>query len=125
MRGLILLAGLITAAACGGCVADPGYGYGYGYPPYGYLPYGYPAYGYAAPYYGPGYAYGPTVGFGFGGYGYSGDRGWRGNDDPHRGNWAGGGGGRAPAPPPRSEPPPAPQRPGTGIDVGKNYGGPQ
>lgn len=118
MRGFILFAGLAAAAACSGCVAGPGYGY---YP-------GYSGYGYSAPYSSPGYVYGPSVGFDYGSSGYNRGGYWQGNQNANRGTWNGGG--QHAAPPPRAAPQPqsftpVPDDPDTGINAGKNYGGPK
>jgi hypothetical protein len=121
-----------------------GYGtdYGYASPSYGYSA---PAYGYSAPYYG--YNPGPSVNFGFFGGGGDRDRFRRGDEGRFRrgdeGRFGGGdfrrpgdgghdfrGQARAmPTPAPRvSAPGPAPRvarPPGGGVNVGKNYGGPE
>jgi len=116
-----------------------GGGYGYAYPSYGYSA---PSYGYSAPYYGYGAPYynpGPNVSFGFfGGGGGDRDRHW---DGGHGGDWRrSGDGGRdfqhndfrgnpqaraVPAPAPRAFTPAPPRPQGGGMNVGKNYGGPE
>jgi len=155
MRRFLLITGLALACSGCAYGPDYGYGYGaaaypygygggYAYPSYGYgapaYAYSAPAYGYSAPYYG----YSPGAGFNFGFFGggdhdhhwdgdHQGD--WHrwgdGGHDSHGNGFQGGGfhgGGQA-----RGGPPPAPRvsapaprfPPGTGINVGKNYGGPE
>ena len=101
---------LLAGCATGDGYYSSGYGYdGYGYDGYGYG--GYPAYAYNdygyVPYYddyGYPYAYGPTLGLGFGFYDYGGYRGGYRGDRRFGGgiarNGGGGFGGRPSSPPP-------------------------